>query len=91
MGHPNVTFVTYKAPYTEAHLRGTMNGMHDEDTFRGSPMKAVLMTFFDVKAYSDAMLTDASAFQQVQVRFLPHQAIVSSFSCYTLSSTLIIL
>lgn len=30
---------------------------------------AVLMTFFDVKAYSDAMLNDKKLFQQVKVSY----------------------
>ena len=59
--HPNVTIASYQAPRSEAHLRETMNDC------RGSPMRAVLMAFFDVCAYSDVMLTDRTLIRKVQV------------------------
>lgn len=64
--HPNVTIASYPAPRSEAHLRETMNGC------RGCPMRAVLMAFFDVVAYSDVILTDKTLQHQVQVRRFCH-------------------
>ncbi|KAL3161225.1 hypothetical protein ABBQ38_009591 [Trebouxia sp. C0009 RCD-2024] len=59
-GHPNVSVATYQAPYSEARLRATING------YRGAPLHAVLETFFNIRDYSDAMLTDKRLFRQVQ-------------------------
>ena len=59
--HPNVSVATYQAPYSESKLRETING------YRGSPLHAVLETFFNIRDYSDAMLTDRRLFCQVQV------------------------
>lgn len=59
--HPNVSVATYQAPYSEARLRRTING------YRGAPLHAVLETFFNIRDYSDAMLTDRRLFSQVQV------------------------
>lgn len=61
--HPNVSVATYQAPYSESRLRETING------YRGSPLHAVLETFFNIRDYSDAMLTDRRLFCQVQVGF----------------------
>lgn len=58
--HPNVSVATYQAPYSESRLRETING------YRGSPLHAVLETFFNIRDYSDAMLTDRRLFCQVQ-------------------------
>ena len=63
--HPNVSIATYQAPYSEARLRRTING------YRGAPLHAVLETFFNIRDYSDAMLTDKHLFCQVQVTHLP--------------------
>ncbi|KAL3135835.1 hypothetical protein ABBQ32_007395 [Trebouxia sp. C0010 RCD-2024] len=59
-GHPNVSVATYQAPYSEARLRATING------YRGAPLHAVLETFFNIRDYSDAMLTDRRLLRQVQ-------------------------
>ena len=61
--HPNVSVATYQAPYSESRLRETING------YRGSPLHAVLETFFNIRDFSDAMLTDRRLFCQVQVSF----------------------
>ena len=61
--HPNVSVATYQAPYSESRLRETING------YRGSPLHAVLETFFNIRDYSDAMLTDRRLFCQVQVSY----------------------
>lgn len=58
--HPNVSVATYQAPYSESRLRETING------YRGSPLHAVLETFFNIRDYSDAMLTDRRLFCQVE-------------------------
>ncbi|DBB08133.1 hypothetical protein WJX82_009623 [Trebouxia sp. C0006] len=58
--HPNVSVATYQAPYSESRLRETING------YRGSPLHAVLETFFNIRDFSDAMLTDRRLFCQVQ-------------------------
>ena len=64
--HPNVSVATYQAPYSEARLRATING------YRGAPLHAVLETFFNIRDYSDAMLTDRRLFRQVQVPSMTH-------------------
>ncbi len=76
--HPNVSVATYQAPYSESRLRGTING------YRGSPLHAVLETFFNIRDYSDAMLTDRRLFCQVQVSQLHavmRQITVTEYCC----------
>ena len=63
--HPNLSIATYQAPYSEARLRRTING------FRGVPLHAVLDTFFNIRDYSVAMLTDQSLFCQAQLACVP--------------------
>ena len=63
--HLNVSVATYQAPYSEARLRRTING------YRGAPLHAVLETFFNIRDYSDAMLTDKRLFCQAQVACSP--------------------
>ena len=62
--HANVSVATYPAPYSEARLRRTING------YRGAPLHAVLETFFNIRDFSDAMLTDRRLSRQVQVNHM---------------------
>lgn len=73
--HPNVSIATYQAPYSETRLRKTING------YRGAPLHAVLETFFNIRDFSNAMLTDRRLSCQVQVSNCCLSYISCTYAC----------